>query len=363
MLSDFTTPGVRVRSTRAHSVSREAVISIRKFLGGPGEQGPEQEPVDLTRVVRLLIQGIALHAVEGDPQDYQLFRRQMQKQLEAVEANPPPADLLLGVGAVVQALEAYNSRTTRHLRLQGLELYHMITMLTRTVETLGSGSEHAVGKLRDIEAQIEKTSGIKDVRGLKLRLAECLEGIRAEAQRQKAETARTVARLQEEIRGSRDRISGAGTTPVLDPTTGLPARAAAAAAMSEWLSSPSPPYAALFIVDRIQLLNSRFGYEVGDRVLKIYVEELRDHLSAADQLFRWSGPAVLGLLNRADPIEKVREHLRFALPSKIERNFELAKRSVLLSITATWALFPIAPPIGELIDRLDTFLGAQNRAP
>lgn len=339
------------------------MISIRKFLGAQGDQAQEPETVDVTRIVRLLIQGIALHAVEGDAGDYQIFRHEVQKQLDIVETNPPPAQLLVSVGAVVQALEGYNSRTTRHLRLQGVELYHMITMLTRTVEILGTGSEQTVGKLRAIGAQIEKSSGIEDVRSLKLRLSECLDGIRAEAQRQKAETARTVARLQDEIRGSQDRISGAGASHVLDPLTGLPARAAAVAAIEEWAMSPSPPYAALFIVDRIQLLNSRFGYEVGDRVLKTYAEELRTHLPAADQIFRWSGPAVLALLSRADPIEKVREHLRFALPGKVERNFELAKRSVLLSISATWAVFPIALPVSELIDRLDTFLGAQNRPP
>ncbi len=339
------------------------MISIRKFLGAQGEPEPGQASANLTRIMRLLIQGIALHAVEGDPLDYQMFRHEIQKQLDVVESSPPPAELLVSVGAVVQALEGYNSRTTRHLRLQGAELYRMITMLTRTVETLGSGSEHAVSKLREIEGQIEKTSGIEDVRGLKLRLSQCLDGIRAETQRQKAETARTVARLQEEIRGSQERISVAGAGPVLDPVTGLPARAAAAAALSEWALSPNPPHAALFIVDRIQLLNSRFGYEVGDRVLKTYVEELRSHLPPSDQIFRWSGPALLALLNRPDPIEKVREHLRFALPAKIERNFELAKRSVLLSITATWAVFPIAPPVDEFIDRLDTFLGTQNRSP
>jgi GGDEF domain-containing protein len=316
--------------------------------------------VDLMRIVRLLVQGIALHAVEGDPQDYQIFRRDIYKLLEGVEANPPPAELLITTGSVLKALEDYNSRTTRHLRMLGAELYHMIAMLTRTVATLGSGSEQSVGRLVEIEGKIEKAAVIEDVRVLKLRLRECLDSIRDETKKQKTDSSHTVASLQQEIRGSQERLSAAGAGPVLDPTTGLPARTAASAALAEWALHPKPPYAALFVVDRIALLNSRFGYAVGDRVLNAYLEELRNRLAPADQIFRWSGPAFLALLNRPDRIEKVREQLRFALSAKIERNFELTNRSALLPISATWVVFPVATPLEGLIEQLDSFLASQN---
>jgi GGDEF domain-containing protein len=334
------------------------MISLRKFWSAPVQ---ETDGAGLMRVIRLLIQGIALHAVEGDPVDYQSFRGDMQEQLDVVEGDPSPADLMVSVGAILKSLEGYNARTTRHLRMQGAELHHMIAMLTRTVAMLGAGSQESVVRLREIEGQLEKASAIEDVRVLKARLADCLESIRNETKRQKTDSSRTVASLQEEIRETRTRISAAGAGPVLDPTTGLPARAAAQAALAEWSLNPKPPYAGLFIVDRILLFNSRFGYEVGDRVLKAYLEELRSRLPTGDQLFRWSGPAFLVLLHRADRIEKVREQLRFLLPGKIERNFELSKRSVLLSISATWAVFPIAPPLEGLIEQLDSFLGSQNR--
>jgi GGDEF domain-containing protein len=203
---------------------------------------------------------------------------------------------------------------------------------------------------------------IEDVRVLKLRLGECLESIRNETNRQKVESSHAVETLKQEIRGSQERISAAGAGPVLDPTTGLPARTAAAAALAEWVLKPKPPYAALFVVDRIALLSSRFGYAIGDRVLKTYVEELRTRLAPADQIFRWSGPSVLALLSRVERIEKVREHLRFQLPGKIERNFELPNRSALLSISATWAVFPVAMPLDSLIEQLDGFLATQAPA-
>ena len=97
------------------------MISLRKFWSAE----PPSEPGDLLRIVRLMVQGIALHAVEGDPQDYQIFRRDLQEQMEAIEAGPSEAELLLRTGSVLKTLEDYNERTTRHLRMQGAELHHI----------------------------------------------------------------------------------------------------------------------------------------------------------------------------------------------------------------------------------------------
>lgn len=336
------------------------MISLRKFWS----QSPdESDPTGLMRVIRLLVQGIGLHAVESDPQEYQILRRDIQKLLEQIEGDPTQAELMMTIGAVLKELETYNARTTRHLRMQGTELYHMIAMLTNTVETLGSGSQRSLGELRAIETQIEKTSMLEDVRVLKLRLGECLETIRTEAERQKQDASRAVANLRQEIRESQHRISAAGAGPVLDPVTGVPARSAAAAALAESAIQQNPPFAALFVVDRVALLNARLGYAVGDRVLQAYLEELRTRLASADQIFRWSGPAFLVLLQRPERIEQVREQLRYAFAGKIERNFELSNRSVLLSISATWALFSAAVPVEDLMIQLDGFLATQNPAP
>ena len=246
--------------------------------------------------------------------------------------------------------------------MTGVQTCALPILLTRAVAALGAGSEKSLGRLREIEAQIEKTSAIEDVRVLKLRLGDCLESIRSEATRQKNESSRAVETLNAEIQQSRQRISVVRPAPAHDPATGLPAREAAIAALTEWSLHANPPFAGLFMVDRVPLINARFGYAVGDQVLKIYLEELREHLAPADQVFRWSGPAFVVLLNRPDPIEKVREQLHYTVPGKVERNFELSNRSAMLTISAAWAIFPVSPPVENLIEQLDGFLTIQNPA-
>jgi GGDEF domain-containing protein len=344
---------VRIRRGSAHFVL-ETMISLRKFWTA---DDPAND-ADMRRVVHLLMQGIALHAVEGDPADHQKFRQDIQKLLDEVEASPSTAKLLVSTGSTLKTLEDYNQRTTRYVRMQGAELQHMIAMLTRTVAELGAGSQKAVGRLQEIETKLETASVIEDVRVLKLRMEECLHGIRQEAERQKLESARTTAALKQEVQSTQDRIREGGGAPAPDPATGLRARVAAVAAMGEAALSPQPRYAALFIVDRVPLINARLGYAAGDQMLKFYLEELHRRLPIADQLFRWSGPAFIALLHRSGQIDKVREQLGVTAPKKLERTIDLPNRSALVSISATWAVFPIALPIEEVIEQIDTFMSS-----
>src|SRR6266566_1172786 len=125
------------------------MISLRKFLLAPNESRGE----DLLRVIRLLLQGIAMHAVEGNRQDYESFRADMQKLLTGIGETPLPSELLVATGSVLKGLEEYNQRTTRYVRMQGAELQNMIGMLTRTVAVLGAGSARSVTRLREIEGK------------------------------------------------------------------------------------------------------------------------------------------------------------------------------------------------------------------
>jgi hypothetical protein len=162
----------------AQALSLMLVISLKTLWSA-------QQPLandDPLRVIRLLLQGIALHAVEVGRADHENFRLDMQALLEAVGANPSTAVLLVTTGSALKMLENYNQSTTQYLRMQGAELQNMIGMLTRTVAALVSGSNRSVTRLREIEGQLVEASEIQDVRMLRLRMEQCLERIREEAQ-------------------------------------------------------------------------------------------------------------------------------------------------------------------------------------
>jgi diguanylate cyclase (GGDEF)-like protein len=332
------------------------VISLKKLWSAELPPGSD----DPLRVIRLLLQGIALHAVEGDRQDHEKFRKDMQELLDAVGDNPSTSVLLVTTGSALKTLENYNQSTTRYLRMQGAELQNMIGMLTRTVATLGSGSDRSVTRLREIEGQLEKASEIQDVRMLKLRMEQCLESIREEAQKQKLESSKIVEGLQSDIQQTQERIRPAPIS-VPDPVTGLPARPDAEAAFAEAAAGTKQSFVVLLAVDRVELINGRFGYAAGDEVLRLYLEALQTRLAATDRIFRWTGPAFVVLLERPSRLESVRDQFRSVVPVKMEKTIHASNRSAMVSISATWTVFSVSPPVASLIVQLDKFLA--NRSP
>ena len=84
------------------------MISIKKLL--TLKTDTEQT---LMNVVRLLVQGIGLHVVANDPADALRFRNSIDDAYRDLLAEISPAELLVRVGSVVQALEDYASRTTQ----------------------------------------------------------------------------------------------------------------------------------------------------------------------------------------------------------------------------------------------------------
>ena len=340
---------------------RTRVISLKKFWSAE-EPPPQTGNEDPLRVIRLLLQGIALHAVEGDRLEYEKFRKDMQELMAAVEGNPSNGELLVSTGSALKTLESYNQNTSKYLRMQGAELQHVIAMLTRTVAALGAGSERSVTRLQEIEGQLVRASEIEDVRMLKVRMEQCLESIRDEAQKQRAESSRLMEGLQQDILQTQDRMRTVTVAPI-DPVTGLPLRPDAEAALAEAAAGLKPAFVLTLAVDRVALINGRFGYAAGDQALKLYVESLRPRLAAGDRIFRWSGPAFVVLTERADRLERVRDQFRSVVPPKTERNLQVANRTALVSLSATWTVFPVAAPVADLIEQLDKFLASQWQQP
>jgi diguanylate cyclase (GGDEF)-like protein len=335
------------------------VISLKKFWSA---ERPESVNDDPLRVIKLLLQGIALHAVEGDRHDHEKFRRDMQALLDSVEANPSTAVLLVNTGSALKTLENYNQSTTRYIRMQGAELQNMIGMLTRTVATLGAGSDRSVTRLREIEGQLEKASEIEDVRMLKLRMEQCLESIREESQKQKSESSQMMQGLQRDILQSQERIRTASIS-LPDPVTGLPVRADAETALMAAAAAGTQSFAVLLAVDRVELINGRFGYAAGDQVLRMYLEALQTRLSPTDRVFRWSGPAFVVLLERPGRLESVRDQFRSVVPVKTEKTIHASNRSAMVSISATWTVFSVAAPVVSLIEQIDKFLADRLQPP
>jgi GGDEF domain-containing protein len=300
-----------------------------------------------------------LHAVEGDQGDYGPFRADIEELANQITPDTPMSQLLVVVGGALRAMEEYNRRTSKVIHRQNHELQNMVSMLTQTVITIGSSGEASVNKLQDVEKSIEHACKLDDMQLLKLRLGECLEAVREEALRQKTEGQSTLESLKKEVENSRERVGAVAAAVELDAATGLPSMKEALKAIQAAVASPRNKFLTMALVSRVPAVNARFGPCVGDRVLSTFVEHFRRNLAANDRLFRWQGPAVIALLEREERLEKVRAEIRLFIEVKLEKTIEVGNRMVLLPISASWSIFPVAPPMEELLKKMEAFMAAQ----
>ena len=330
-----------------------SLTTLKAYLAGT------EEASMFRRVISLLLQGISLHAVEGDKTDYDRFRDDLDRIQASVAKDSSGQELLVAAGATNQALADYGQRTTRFIRQQGAVLHNIISMLTQTMLSIGAGSESSAEHLRAIEKDLAHAVMIEDVQTLKLRLADCLKNMREEVARQKTQAQAQARQIQRHLEHARDcALDTPEVDGEIDLTTGLRTRSAAKSAFHAALQTPGRKYVVAAVVNRIQSVNRRFGYAVGDRLLKTVSDLFGGTLAKTDRLFRWRGPALVALLEREEPIDVVQTEIRRISAKRIEGALEIGE-GVLLPVSASWLVLPLNASAGDMAKSIENFIASQ----
>jgi len=222
---------------------------------------------------------------------------------------------------------------------------------------MSGGNTRFAQSFQEIGDGMEKAVALEDFQGLKLRLRDCLQEFRDESLQQKAEMEGVITALQKQVEVGRNVPE---LSPDIDPATGLPRQEAAEATMLRNLKAGTRNYVVTLVVTRMQSINARFGYQVGDQVLRTCREKLEQQLLPGDQMFRWAGPALVILLERTEPLEIIRGQLKRILDAKIEETYDLGSRSVMIPITMAWSAFKLISPVGIAVRQIQTFIASQS---
>ncbi len=331
------------------------MISLRSYL----QKGDRESDDAYRRVVALLLQGLAMHAVQGEQAAYDCFRADMDGFAKTFAEDTDPVALLVAAGGVIRALEEHSRSTMAFIARQHAELNNMVSMLTQTIIKIGASSDESVTRLCEIEKALVQAHLSEDMQLLKMRLGECLATVHDEAERQKTESQIVIAKLEQEVSSSRQRIGSVALTKDLDPVTGLPSKREAERALRAAVDSPEGKFVVIAVVGRINAINARFGFAIGDRILATYTQHFRSGLSASDELYRWHGPAFVAILSRSRRIDQVRAEIRHFADTRLEETVEVGNRSVLIPVSCNWSVMQPFPNFEELHKKMEAFAAAQ----
>lgn len=339
-------------------------LSLKRHLDGSASD----LTAALLQLCQLLLRSMRLHVVRGEETEVLRFQSSVLELEKRVAAAPAAAEVLMVAGEAAKTFEDYCHQTNRFLRVQSNELAAMMSMLTSTVTSISAASQTAVDQLSRVEKRIEQLSYSTDLPRLKVELADCLAMVREEAFRQREQNAATIHTLQRGVSDAQQRILEASpaegrtpTTPQLrDSVTNLPGRADAEDALAQARSKRNI-YAAVLPVDRLGLVNSRFGSESTDKVISFFAEHLKAHLRSEDRLYRWSQNAFLALVERQQPQDSVRADLSRFASSKLELTLEHHGREMLLPVSSTWVLLAASEcrTHEALVAKIDGFLKSE----
>ncbi len=328
-----------------------AMISLKRYLDSSSGETYQ-------RMLALLADMAAQQPVDIDHAQCAVFKDEVARIQARFNAEARSEQLPLAAGAIGQALAAYNQTVSSFVRRQGSELQNMISMLTATIMSLGSASELSTKNLGAIETQLKSASALEDIRALRLRLQECLNHVREEALRQRNETAVSIDGLKHQLASSQHRLQHHGIATATDPVTGLAGRSAAEVALHEAANAPEIHYVMVAVLGKMQAINSRFGYAVGDEVLCEFAARIAGRLCSHATFYRWSGPTVIGLLQRTEPLHVIRTEVSRVAEIPISRSLT-GLQNAFITTSPAWLVLPVAAPAADLIMQIDKFVSQQ----
>lgn len=331
------------------------MLSLKNFLNA------SEVEAALRKVVSLLLEKTGSAAVRADGGEYEELCLAMNDLREKMAEELSPENLLIMAGSAALTIGNYNAAIGTLLRKQSAELQSVVSMVTETALKIGGESQRSAERLQEIGNKFEKAGSFDDLKTLKSHLGECLNSFREEVRRQKEESDTAILALQREVGRQTPTGAAAPSSGPHDPITGLPPQPAALQAMQTASESGRRVYVVAMVVKGVQSVNSRFGFEVGDRMLRTFKDKVEAHLQTTDRLFRWEGPAIVALMERPEPVGQVRTQIRRLLDGRLEQTFTVDGRSVLIPVTADFLVFPLMPPAALAVKQIQKFVGVQAR--
>jgi GGDEF domain-containing protein len=330
------------------------VISLKRLLAMNGDEAKSH-----SRVAWLLLEAIACHAVESDPEERQGFQTCLRAIATKMEKSNDEGALVL-TGEAIKSIETYNRGVQQSMGSQVKELQSIVSMFMRSMLQVSKGSTASAMKLRQIERLIEKTSQAEDLRTIKAQLQESLEVLCKEAVQQE----RRAEEVTDQLRLAMSRPESAAVLSEviadLDLVTGLPNFRTAEKAIREACAANTKTYLVLLCVERLDVINGRFGFSVGDQILMLFGQHLAQ---CFDRLYRWRGPGFLALVDRSGPEISIRAEIARTVSTRLELEIELSGRSVLLPISSSWMLTGLAQTsVEQITQKIDKFCAAQAGA-
>ena len=308
--------------------------SLNPFLQSPRDHRIEC----LNRIVSILLQGLALHSFCHDENEFEKFQASLRKLREQLTQADDDDSKLLLAGSAIRTLEEHSAAAANAVAARQNQMESAMALVSESLLKVAQIGEAQALELKESERDVASARKSSDMAAARERLATCLEDIRL----------RVLSRNE-----TTPLPSQSWSDSEVDSVTGLPdSRKAVDAIVAAW-SRREEYSVAVFAVRRLETINTRFGFETGDDILRVLTGHLTGLFAETRLLFRWRGPCLLGLIEKKLEPRIIAESQRLA-STRLQHSITKKDREVILPISLVWTLVPlVAKNLEAMLHRLD----------
>jgi GGDEF domain-containing protein len=200
--------------------------------------------------------------------------------------------------------------------------------------------------LEALEQTLSQALQVDDPQALKESISQCLAIVRAEQANPPPAPTVTLP---------------PATPATLDAETGLPGRLLFERIVTDSIAGGRNFITALFVVERLPLINKRFGRATGDRVLLYVAQYLAQELPDSNSLSRWSGSAFSAIIT-SENSDKMESQIRAISNKPLSANIDVGNRSVMLTISCACMMEQLSATSSpeSVFAKMDNFVTART---
>lgn len=321
-----------------------------------GHFGDRSHEAAIRQMTLTLIEKIASSAVVADQAAYKAFQAEIDSIRSQFSSTMTAELLLLQTGFAAQALQTYNRGVAAFFWDESRVMKEMLDIVLTALAAIGREDAPVLTRKHKNDSALA-TDATRSADRLSALRDWCNRVVR-DVERQRYDTENAIHALRREVEKGAANPSLTESAS-LDTITGLRSMSCAVNAMRRPVPPGTRRYVFVIVVDRIQAVNARFGQDTGDSVLRAFARHVSAELGGKD-LYRWSGPAFVALLDRCEPLAQVRLQLRHALDAHLEETFDVDGRDVLIPVSANWSAFELTGSQGAAERQIRTFIAGQD---
>ena len=312
------------------------MISIRKHI--ESLTGEDKVRKAYRKTLEAILHATREHIQVADTEEHTWFCTNLENFADRLREDHSVTNVEVVGALVTKTLTDHYTKLSRQTESREQELKRIINLLAESASSLDNENKQFYTQLRQTVQSFQSISQLEDVAFIRKKLSEQVSHLQETVGRQEHVAGNLVVRLQAELDTARTEIETLTQATVTDPLTQLPTRRAAEKLIRDKIQAEEPFSVAMAVIERLDVVNLRYGAQLGDTVLRRFSGTLKAQLPKRAFLCRWGGPAFVVVLENA-PASELKGVIQKILSAIAAQPVETEGRSSsLFHITSRYAV-------------------------